>query len=368
MKKAILACCCLIPLFLACAENLFAGPQAAVLFESGKKHFEAGNYQGAVESFSRALQNLEPEKSNTHLVRLARAQAYYGKGDLKKAWADLSAVLESDDLDGETKASGLMLRGTLYLSNGRDKKAFDDFTAAINASHKNTNLRSQSLTNRGIAFINRGQIDRAIQDLNQAISLSPRSGFAHAARGLAYLRSDMLDAARLDGEKAMNMNPDPPTATIAEKILRELSGVSSSPHRVSVPLNEHGQIFVQVRFSKNGSPHRFLVDTGATYTVMDRKLLAEIGRETRVEEVGKSRVVLADGSTHPVTRYRVRNAFLFDLPLGSIEVHAFDRKAKGVINLLGTRSLAHVTISIDNSSRKVIITRRDPALNRVETN
>ena len=368
MKVLLSTCCSLILVFWTCSTELQAGSETTTLFQTGKMHFEAGEYEKAVEAFSRALQIVEPDTSNVHLVRLARAQAYYGKGDFRRAWADLNAVLRSDGLDGETLVSGLMLRATLNLDYGKDKKAFDDFAAAINTSHVNNSLRSLSFTNRGIALINRGEVDQALNDLNQAISIDPKSGFAHAARGLAYLRADKLESALRDGQRAMSLNPDPPTAKIAQRILKEFSVTGSSPFRVSVPLNEHGQIFVQVRFSKNGPPHRFLLDTGATHSVVNRRLLMEISRESKVQEIGKSKVVLADGSTHPVTRYRVRNTYLFDLPLGEIEVHVFDRKTKGVMNLLGTRSLSNVVVSIDNAKGKVEISRKDVPRNTTETN
>lgn len=339
-------------------SQLQAGTEATILFESGKKCFQTGDYHKAADFFTRVLEAIQPDTPQLHLVKLARAQAYYGTGDYKRAWGDLNSVLRSDDVNGETLASGLLLRGTLNLGQGRDKKAFEDFTAAINSSHGNASLRALSLTNRGIAFVNRGELDKAISDLNQAISIDPKSGFAFAARGLAHLRSDRIELARRDGERAMAMNPDPSTSRIARQVLGELDVSSYGQSSVTVPLNENGQIYVQVRFAKGGTPHRFLVDTGATHTVVDRSLLAHIARETQLREIGKTRVILADGSTHPVTRYRVANAFLFDVPLGEIEVQAFDRKTKGVMNLLGTKSLGKVAVSIDNARRKVEISRR----------
>ena len=62
---------------------------------------------------------------------------------------------------------------------------------------------------------------------------------------------------------------------------------------------------------------------------------------------------------HKVTRYKVKTAFLYNLPLGEIEVHVFDGKIKRVTNLLGIRSLGNVAVSIDNASRKAEISRRE---------
>ena len=76
-------------------------------------------------------------------------------------------------------------------------------------------------------------------------------------------------------------------------------------------------------------------------------------------EIGKGMVTIADGSSHKVTRYKVKTAFLYNLPLGEIEVHVFDRKIKRVTNLLGIRSLGNVAVSIDNAGRKAEISRRE---------
>jgi len=349
--KALLLIILVFPVTTSWASD--SGAQS--LFETGRKHFETGDYYRAVETFSKILQIAEPDTPKIQLVRLARAQAYYGKGDLKKAWADLNTVLESGTIDGETLASSLMLRGTINLSQGRDKKAFEDFSEAIRVDHGNNSLRCLSLTNRGVAFVNKGDLDNAIKDLNRAVATDPKSSFARAARGLAYLRADRLDLAKRDSEQAMAMNPDPSAAKIAEKIGREPSVNQSGPHKLTVALNDHGQVFVQVRFGSHGRPKRFLVDTGATHEVISPKLLSEVARETGVVELGKSRVTLADGSIRAVTRYRVKDAFLFHLPLGDIEVHVFDRKAKGGLNLLGTRSLGGVSVAIDNAGRKAEI-------------
>lgn len=345
--------------FLSLASNvLFAEPNSGSLFEIGKKYFQTGDYYQAVQTFSKILQDIESDVAHLQLVKLARAQAYYGKGDLKKAWEDLNAVLQSGALNGEILASGLMLRGTINLKQGREKAAFQDFTMAVNADHQNNSLKCLALTNRGIAFVNRGDLKNAIKDLNQAVSIDPNSSFAYAARGLAYLRADKIDLARRDGEKAMALQPDPSAERIAKKILTELSVNRSGANRLAVKLNEQGQIFVQVKFGSNGSPHRFLLDTGATHTVITPKLLSEISQDTRVTPIGKGKVVLADGSTHMVNRYSIKEAFLYNMPLGNIEVHVFDRKTTTGLNLLGMKSLRGITVTIDSSGNKAEIARK----------
>jgi tetratricopeptide (TPR) repeat protein len=350
---------CSIMVITACSCQAWAAENVETLFEKGKQYLKTGNYEQAVRTLSEALNSVEQDGRNAHVVRMARAQAYFGRGDLKDAYKDLDAILGSDGVDGEMLASGLQLRGVLNLRQGRESRALRDFTAAIKTAHENDSLRSVCFANRGIAYINVGNFDRAVSDLNKAIELDPTSSFAYAGRGLAYLRQDNIDSARRDGEKALSLHPDEDTRKIAEKILREMSISASGPLSVIVPISEGGHIFVQVRFRKNGTPHRFLLDTGATFTLIDRGLLEQIRREAGVTEIGKGTVTTADGSSHKVTRYKVKTAFLFNLPLGEIEVHVFDRKIKRVTNLLGIRSLGNVAVSIDNAGQKAEISRRE---------
>ncbi len=55
---------------------------------------------------------------------------------------------------------------------------------------------------------------------------------------------------------------------------------------------------------------------------------------------------------HKMTRSKVRNAFLYNLPLGEIEVAEFNGKNRRVTNLSGMRSLGRVSVSIDSATEK----------------
>jgi len=335
-----------------------ASEEADLEFETGKAHLKSGRHEQAIEAFSAALGALAPDERNAYVVKLARAQAYFGKGDTAAARKDLAAVLSSNQLDGETRATGLQLKGMLSLRGKEEKKALLDFTEAIKTPHDNRSLRSASFANRGIAYINLGDPDRAVSDLDKAIELEPTSGFAYAGRGLAQLRRDNIESARRDAEKALSLNPDGQTRSMAERIMNELDVSASGPLTVTVPIGDSGHPFVQVRFGKGGKPHRFLLDTGATYTLIDRRLLVDIGRETEVKPLGKAKVQTADGAAHTVLRYKIKDAFLFHLPLGEIEAHVFEKPMPKIINLLGTRSVGRIAVSIDNAQKKVEIRRK----------
>jgi tetratricopeptide (TPR) repeat protein len=333
--------------------------EAVRLFEKGNAHMKTGKFSDAVEAYSGALGLLESDTRNARQVILARAHAYFDQGKLEDSLLDVDNIIHSEEVDGETLAQTLHLRGRLHLRQGKDRAALADLTAAIKTPHESAILRSISFANRGIIFLNLGKFENALSDFNKSIELDPGSGYAYAGRGLAYLRLDKIDAARQNAGIALSKKPDEKTKKLAEKITSELSVSGSGPLGLEVPIGEDGHLFVQVRFSKKGTPHRFLFDTGATFSLVDRKLLSEIEKETEIEKVGKGRVKTADGSEHWVSRYRVKTAFLFNLPLGEIEIHVFDKSNMSITNLLGMRSLRNIAVSIDNNGKKALINRKE---------
>jgi tetratricopeptide (TPR) repeat protein len=328
-----------------------AGQDAVSLFEDGKRFMRAGKYGSAVESYTKALARVEPDKRNVYTVRLSRAQAYLNKGDLQPAAQDIIAVLQAPGIDGETTASALRLRGALNLKQERYKQAVTCFSDAIKIQHNNNDLRSTCFAERGITWINMGETGKAVSDLTQALQLDPKSGYAYAARGLAHLREDRIEAARKDSQKALSLNPGKQAEKIARQVLRQLSLSASGPASVEVPLDERGHLMVQVRFSKKGTPHRFMLDTGATYSLIGEDLLLKIGEETEVRRVGQSRAQTADGSSHSVILYKVKNAFLYHLPLGEIVVGVPERPRGKLTYLLGVKSLRDLRVTIDNAKQ-----------------
>ncbi len=363
MKAKIFIALCVAMFGCMWAVPASAKQDLTRMYDEAKREFKAGKNDQAVEGFSKILALLSPNERNAFTVKLARAQAYMNKGDLVKAKKDITEVLTAPKADSETLASAMRLSGMLQLKVQNYRGAVKSFTKAIKTPHENEKLRSACFADRGITFINLDKPDRAISDLNKAIQLNPQSGFAYAARGMAYLRSDRIEAAKQDGERALKLDNGKQTTKMAHQILKELSASASGPLSVSVPLDDRGHLLVQVRFSKKGTPYRFLLDTGATNTLIDESLLKKIASQTEVTRIGRSKARIADGSTIIVTRYKVKTAFLYHLPLGEIEVHVLEKASGKMQNLLGTGSLRHVSVTIDNAKRTAEIRRTDAGAN-----
>lgn len=333
-------------------------------FKDAKHLLKSGDYQGAIQSLSKALGSLALNNEFSRTALLARAQAYYEKGDLNSAFRDLNEVLGHEGLSGETLASCMNLRALLNLKQGKMSRALEDLNKAVNVPHENKSLKSVAFGNRGITLMNMGSYLKALKDFDRAIEYDPKSSFNYAARAVANLRTDRIEEARKDSELAMSLEPDRQSLRFVNSVLDEINFEKIGENCVVTKVNDEGQIFVQIKFSKNGRAHRFLLDTGATHSLIDKSLLNEVARETKVRENGKGMVNLADGSTLPVTKYYVENAYLYQMQLGPIQVQTMDRKTKKSFNLLGAGSLKNLSILIDTSNRRVEIRKKAPLENQ----
>jgi len=362
-KPAVTAFCIVMLLWWGVSPG-FGKKDATSLYKEGTRLEHAGKHDQAIQRFSDALDLLKPDERNAHAVRLARADAYRSKNDLGSALKDIQHVLDAPDVEGELTASALRLKAVILLQQDQVKEARRSLTEAIKTPHENDRLRASCFADRAITFVNLEEPDKAVSDLNKALQLYPDLPYAYAVRAVAYLRLDKIESARRDSEHALKLNPQGDAATMARKVMEELSASASGPLGVSVPLDPRGHMFVQVRFSKKGTPHRFMLDTGATSTLISPELLDEISRETEVKKITTGMVTIADGSTHLATVYRVKTAFLYHIPLGEIEVMVLGKKNGRMMSLLGVRSMQNLVVSINNKERKAEISRVDSIMGK----
>lgn len=328
------------------------------LFEEGNRRLAEGDFTMAIEKYSLALQSNALNEKDRAAIRLARAQAYVAVNRLGAAGRELSQALRSPGLDGATRSTALWIRGQVGLKKKLYNLALQDFTDSIKIRHNDYDLRAATYASRGLTFLNMGKTHKAISDLNQALDLNDSLGYAYACRAMARLKINELEAARRDCNAALRLEPYGETAELANKVIRKLatpSSAKSTLSSVSVPMADDGHIYVRMKFGRTGSQHRFMVDTGATTTVIKKEILNKIRKHTRVERIGKGRVITADGSRHLVTRYRVEDAYIFHLPIGEIEALVFDRKSAKVMQVLGVKALRDISIRIDSHEKKARI-------------
>lgn len=359
-----------------------ASADLSAFLDEGKQALVEGRYDSAVSNFSEALNMLSPDDLAVCPVLLGRAQAYIALHKLDEAIVDVNRALECDNLEGDMLATALRLRGTIHHNKGEKESALRDLTDSIKVYPQSQGPLAIAFTIRGLVLVSLRKYGRAQGDFRKAIQLNPDYAPAYAGLGMAYLYQGKEAKAKRAAEKALSMNPDEDAARIARQVLsgkpeRSASAGSTRPRRVarqrastrrqsvqetnsksgsiSVPIRTDGHVYVQVSFG-SGRPYWFAVDTGATHTVIKRSLLKRISQDTEVTEVGRGRAKVADGRFTPVTAYLVKDAYLYDIPLGDIIVAVKDAPAGRVPNLLGARSLENVTFYLDTAARKAIFT------------
>ncbi len=315
-------------------------------------------------------------------VLLGRAQAYFGLSKFLEAITDVNSALGCQGIEGDTLAAAYRIRGSIYHRRGNNVRALSDLTESIKVYPQADESLALTFTIRGFVLGSLGKLGRARGDFNKAIQLKPDSSLAYAGLATVYSQEGRSQEAQRAAEQALSMNPDEETARIAQQVLSgktggdgeagnhrtgSLSGESPSRQRqsvlgtgprassIAVPFRTDGHVHVKVRFG-DGRPYWFLLDTGASHSMIKRALLQRIKSDTDVQELGKGKAVVADGSVHQITAYRVKNAYLYDIPLGDIVVTVPDLPLTNVSNLLGSSSLKTVTIYLDRGSQKAVIT------------
>lgn len=130
--------------------------------ELGMELMEAGQYEMAIEKFSKAL-SIFPVWGTAFLNR---GLAYYYLDRFKEALADCNnAILYKPT----SLANAYYNRALVHVEIGNYQQALDDFSRSIN-------LDSESglpFLNRGILLLKLGQADSGIADLARAVRIQP---------------------------------------------------------------------------------------------------------------------------------------------------------------------------------------------------
>jgi tetratricopeptide (TPR) repeat protein len=359
-----------VAVFLVAAQmsEVYAKDDATDLFDVGQAHLANGRFQEAVEALTQCLLKLGPDSKDAVLVLLARSQAYVRKGDLDLAKADLNRAMSEKNLESATRAVALHVMGNLRIRQGQVEDALEAFTNAIKTPHDDVKIRARSFSHRGTVFFKLKDYDRALSDLNKAIDLDPEASGSYAWRGASNLGKGDLEKAERDARKSLAMNHDDDTEKVAKWVLTEVAKGPADPMAVNdvvtLPVDRNGHVFVTVCFKKGGSQHRFMLDTGATHSLVSDQLLKIMKDDAEVKVIGRGISRTADGKSHAMTRYLVKTAYLMNsegtggLPLGEIEVQALEG-SQPLTNLLGIGSLQKISFSIDTARRVIELRRND---------
>jgi tetratricopeptide (TPR) repeat protein/cell division septation protein DedD len=147
-------------------------------FERGLADIRAGNYQAAVDHFSKAIEAV-PEDF----------EAYNNRGFAK-------------------------------ISIGDYEGAIEDCSRSITINPGS----AKAYNNRGLARLFIGEFDPAIMDFNQAITINPRYVDAYSNRCLAWARKEDYPQAIADCSEALHLNPRSAKALYSRGYARDRQG------------------------------------------------------------------------------------------------------------------------------------------------
>jgi tetratricopeptide (TPR) repeat protein len=166
------------------------------LLSVGKRQIKQTDYQGAVETFDRAVES----DRNSLEAYYGRGEAYYQLQDFNQAIQDFNQVLEINPQD----AQAYLYRGYALAELGKYEEAIEDYNKSIDLNPDNAN----AYHHRGIAYQNTEKIDKALIDYTVAINLNPNNAQVYIDRANLYYNLADVEQEIADYTQAINIQPD----------------------------------------------------------------------------------------------------------------------------------------------------------------
>jgi tetratricopeptide (TPR) repeat protein len=167
---------------------------AQEFIDRGNAHYNKGDFDAAIEAFSRAIA-LDPRNRYAYNNRgISRRN----KGEFDAAIEDFSHAITLNPKDAHAYNN----RGNAHRNKGELDAAIQDFSRAIALDAKS----AAPYSNRGSARRSKGDLDAAIQDFSRAIALEPNDASAHNNRGNAHRIKGDLDAAIRDFSRSIALD------------------------------------------------------------------------------------------------------------------------------------------------------------------
>lgn len=206
------------------AANAQTPGLAVRYYESGHEKLKVGDWQGAVDDFTRAieldaqLQVPKAKSSNGYDSSQAASGEVYVSDPFTAAAYHSRAIAHANlsELDAaiDDYQHALRIRpkwAEAYLGLGfvlLDKKDFagaiDDFSRAIKIKPAFVTAHHA----RGTAFMKQGRMEPAVIDFTSALKLNPQMAEAYANRGLALMVLGREKEALTDLEKCLELRPE----------------------------------------------------------------------------------------------------------------------------------------------------------------
>lgn len=173
---------------------------AAEYVNFGSWEFGQGEYETAIEDFTRAIE-IDPEYA---LAYSRRGLTYYDLGEYEQAIADYTRAIELDPKDIFYYTD----RGNAYRELGEYEQAIADYNRAIEVEPTS----GWAYVSRGNIYKELGEYEQAIAEYDYAIELDPTDDWAYSNRADAalWLAPPNCTLAIVDIAQVEILNPDSP--------------------------------------------------------------------------------------------------------------------------------------------------------------
>jgi len=161
----------------------------------GKLLMTTGDAEGAEKALQMAVK-IDPDTEEA-LSNLG--SIYSAKGEYKLALENLDKSLKANP----DFAIAWYNRGLLYQRTNNIDNAISDYTNAIALDP----TLHEAHTNLGAIYVKRKDYDLAIKHLGEAVRLNPSSAKAHYNIGYALYRGGYINAAEVEAEKSLRIDP-----------------------------------------------------------------------------------------------------------------------------------------------------------------
>ena len=159
-------------------------------FEEGISRHQIGDFRGAAESYSKAIE-IDPKFAAAFYFR---GNAYSALNDSKGAISEYTKAIRIDP----KFTDALLNRGITMRETGNFDGAVSDFSRVIKLNKKD----AHALYHRGLTYSGKGDFRRAIADFTKALKIGPEFAAVYLQRALAYSRSGDGERAHADQAKA----------------------------------------------------------------------------------------------------------------------------------------------------------------------
>lgn len=326
-------------------------------------------------------------------VPVQEARQLLNQGKVTEAQAKLETFLKSQP--GSSQATNLLAQA--YLSDDHYEKALQTIRGGL----KSNPLNAQTVATYGHCLFREGNLSQAETQFRKSLKIDPTQASAHLGLGRIYLSRLKSAEALLSLQEAIRLAPDMEEAYFYASEAygndRDLSrqvgslekyvslGSQRRPERLQnakallqffqtlekEPVSEfsdktrpyafdvqpfYGLLLIEVRINGEG-PFRFLVDTGATSTVISNILLSKL----KITPIATSVTRCVGGEGRIGSQLcKLSSLEIGDLKIRNLPVSSFDNAifAELIDGVLSTSTLSDFIITLDYGDRKILLTPR----------